>query len=137
MDFGQVVNLFGRRELSEECKTKKCCKVCLSESQALQSQQPQVCSCCYLCGVCCTPLPCHPGAATTGWAKLPLGIFREEPDCCAISTHVRKLYIAAAGFSFPQSGYEETIHCVCSGRSEFSVWDDCKSGCSYPGFRDS
>lgn len=67
--------------------------------------------------------------------KLSMGIFKEEPDSCAIKTHVIKLYIAASFFF--QSGYEETIHCACSGRSEFSVWDDCKSACSYPGFRDS
>lgn len=139
MYFGPVVNLLGRRELSGQCETKRCCHVsgfvCLSPIMCSAiSAAPGV-----QAVVICVVSVEHPCLATKehqqqALQKLSLGIFREEPDSCAIKTLVIKLYIAT---SFFQSDYEETIHCACSGRSEFSVWDDCKSGCSYPGFRDS
>lgn len=103
--FGPLVNLLGRRELSGECETKKCCHVsgfvCLSPIMCSAiSAAPGV-----QAVVICVVSVVHPCLATKehqqqALQKLALGIFREEPDSCAIKTLVIKLYIATFFFFF-------------------------------------
>lgn len=44
--------------------------------------------------------------------KLSMGIFKEEPDSCAIKTHVIKLYIAASFFFKVAMRKQSTVHVV-------------------------
>lgn len=103
--FGQEVNLLGRREVSGEFKTKKCCQVsgfvCLSPitcSAISAAPGVQAVICVVSIGHPCLATKEHQQQAVE---KLTLGIFKEEPDSCAIKTHVIKLYIAAS-FFFPK-----------------------------------
>lgn len=117
MHFGQAVKLLGRRELFGESKTKKCCEVsgsvCLSPiTCSAISAAPGV-----QAVVICVVSVVHPCLATKEHQqqpghKLPLGIFKEEPDCCAIKTHVIKLYVAASFFFQEAMRKQSTVHAV-------------------------
>lgn len=140
VDFGQVGNVLGRRELSGECKTNKCCQVAgfVCQSHKLCNLSSPGVQAAVICVVSAAHPCLPPGNSNSSLGKTFLGNFQGGTRLlCYQNSCYKTLYSCCFFFFFPQSGYEETIHCVCSGRSEFSVWDDCKSGCSYPGFRDS
>lgn len=117
MYFGQEVNLLGRREVSGEFKTKKCCQVsgfvCLSPvtcSAISAAPGVQAVICVVSIGHPCLATKEHQQQAVE---KLTLGIFKEEPDSCAIKTHVIKLYIAASFFfSKVAMRKQSTVHVV-------------------------
>lgn len=87
-----------------ECETKKC-----SQVSGFVCLGPMTCSAISAApGVqvlICVVSALHPCLATREHQqqpvqKLSLGIFREEPDSCAIKTLVIKLYVATSFFFF-------------------------------------